>query len=206
MINCNSVSISFNKQAIVQDFSCHIKTSEKAILHGNSGSGKSSLIKAIMGFTPYSGEISVNKTIVSPETIHAIRSQIFYLHQNIHFHEETVQHTIQSICAFQNNSINYTEHTISKVLHSCFLDKSILLQDIRSLSGGERQRIGLCIGILLNKPVWLLDEPFNGLDDDAKTVCTQLISKIDASMIIVTHDKNWDSKSFTQINLNGRSR
>jgi len=203
MITCNSVSISFKKEAIVQNFSCHIKTSEKAILHGNSGSGKSSIIKAIMGFTPYSGEISVNETIVSPETIHAIRSQIFYLHQNIHFHEGTVQHTIQSICAFRHNSGNCDEHTISKVLHSCFLHKGILLQKINSLSGGERQRIGLCIGILLNKPIWLLDEPFNGLDDHTKTACVQLISKINASMIIITHDKNWDSKSFTQINLNG---
>ncbi|MDA3883397.1 MAG: ATP-binding cassette domain-containing protein [Bacteroidales bacterium] len=203
MINCNSVTISFNKQAIVHDFSCHIKTSEKAILHGNSGSGKSSIIKAIMGFTPYSGEISVNDTIVSPETIHAIRSQIFYLHQNIHFHEETVQHTIESICAFQHNSINCDEHTILKVLHSCFLHKSILLQNISSLSGGERQRIGLCIGILLNKPIWLLDEPFNGLDEDTKTACVQHILEIDASMIIVTHDKSWDSKLFTQIDLNG---
>ena len=48
------------------------------------------------------------------------------------------------------------------------LGNEILDQDMQKLSGGEKQRLGLLVGFMLNRPVWLLDEPTSSLDEQLR--------------------------------------
>ncbi|MCK5541738.1 MAG: ATP-binding cassette domain-containing protein [Desulfobacterales bacterium] len=68
------------------------------------------------------------------------------------------------------------------------LDDAIFSQTIKELSGGERQRIGLLICFLLDRPVWLLDEPTAAIDDHMKKKVADYILDQDRTIIIISHD------------------
>jgi putative ABC transport system ATP-binding protein len=78
-------------------------------------------------------------------------------------------------------------------------------QEIQNLSGGERQRLGLVIGRLIKRPIWLLDEPVSALDNDNKILIAKMLSKLNATVIIVSHDDVWNFEPFKIHNINGRS-
>ncbi|MFO7868065.1 MAG: ABC transporter ATP-binding protein [Bacteroidales bacterium] len=201
MITLHGISLSFGNKNIITDFSCHINKHEKVVIQGQSGSGKSSIIKSIMGLVSYTGTIHINNTLLNSDTIRELRSHIFYAHQNIHFHEGTVRETIEYIGSFAANNADLEPQKINEMLETCNLAPDILDQPIESVSGGEKQRIGIGIGILLEKPIWILDEPLSGLDINNKYHIMHILEHITATMLIVSHDTEWNNDFFTKITI-----
>jgi len=107
VVYVNNISISYDKKAVVKNLSFEICKGEKAVITGESGKGKSSILNALLGFVPISsGEISFSDKKVSAENIAAIRSKIAWLPQETALYFESVNEIIHSLFNLNVNKPN----------------------------------------------------------------------------------------------------
>jgi putative ABC transport system ATP-binding protein len=199
MISFEKVSHGIGNTAIFSDMNLVVKKSEKVLILGKSGMGKTSLFRLLLGFEqPQSGQICVNGLDLNKDHIHEIRQQIFYLSQDIDLKEGIIRKLIEDIWEF-NFSKELPQEELNRQLGFLELSPSILHKRTRDLSGGERQRIGLLLGFLLDRPIWLLDEPTSALDDVMKKKIATKILSLDKTCVIISHDHGWQDNSIIRI-------
>lgn len=165
------------------------------LIKNRSGSGKTTLFKTALGITEISsGDIIVDRIKLTPEDINHVRSKIFYLDQDVNLPELTVDELLKEVYHYKSNRDKKLNRDYLSELFDMFkLDESHLYTNTRELSGGERQRVGLIIGFLLKRPLWLLDEPTSALDQELKDLVASEVSKLDTTALIISHDSCWDS-------------
>lgn len=199
MIQYESICLSYQGKPVFSDFNLDICETDKILLQGKSGAGKTTLFRLVLGFeTADSGRVLFNNQEISKKNIQDIRRSIFYLSQDIdlqHGIVETVIHEILRANAIPDNTD--TKETFLDLLE---LPAKVFRQNINRLSGGERQRVGLLIGFLLDRPVWLLDEPTSALDDIMKLKLADIICAQEKTVAIISHDEVWQQQ--TSITLN----
>ncbi len=195
MIILNSVFLERKQKKIFSNLNLRVLKNEKLLIQGNSGVGKTTLLKVLLGFEAIdSGRVYVNHLPVDPLHIKNIRGLIFYLSQDIDLKTGVVSEFLDEIIfTHTGNALNSFQ--IEKWLSFLELDKTVLNQDSRDLSGGERQRVGWLIGFLLDRPVWLLDEPTSALEGDMKKRLMQKIFGMEKTLIIISHDDVWHQDS-----------
>ncbi|MCP3899062.1 MAG: ATP-binding cassette domain-containing protein [Desulfobacteraceae bacterium] len=188
MIKLESVFLKQNNKEIFSDLNFFVKKNQKVLIQGKSGIGKTTLFRILLGFeTVDKGKVHFNDLDIIKENIKTIRQQIFYLSQDIDLKNEKVSYLLDEI--WENNSLKKTDKTQFKNIQKFLdLDDQILSQNIKELSGGERQRIGLLICFLLDRPVWLLDEPTSAIDDKMKKKVADYILDQEKTIIIISHD------------------
>ena len=204
MIQFIGTTIRYEKEQPVREFNLEVSKGEKAVFTGPSGSGKSSLLNALMGFVPLAyGEIRINNQLLSPATINKIRQEISYLPQELSLDLDTVGDLIYYPFEFKNNRhLKPDKHKINEVLKLLLLDESILSKKLSEVSGGQKQRLGLASVVLLNKPIMILDEPTSALDDDSAVAVAKLIGSFKKTTVIsASHDLRWIELMDTQIKL-----
>ncbi len=188
MIQFESVFLKQNDKEIFSNFNLLVQQDQKILIKGKSGIGKTTLFKILLGFeTIDKGKVHFNSLDITKEHIKTIRQQIFYLSQDIDLKDEKVSCLMDEI--WENNSLNKLDKTQFENLKKFLdLDDAIFNQTIKELSGGERQRVGLLICFLLDRPVWLLDEPTAAIDDKMKKKVADYILDQDKTIIIISHD------------------
>lgn len=198
MIDFTSVSLTHKQKTIFANLDLEIVKHEKRLIVGPSGKGKTSLLKLALGFErPEKGEIKVNRLPVNPENIHSIREQIFYLSQDVDLPNEILFNFLSNLFPEAKNGIDTV--LLGDLLSFFELDEDILNQHTTDLSGGERQRVGLLIGFLLDRPIWLLDEPTAALDSRLKEKVVSKIITMNKTMIIISHDSVWQNNDIVAI-------
>ncbi len=193
MIEFDSIRITFGGKPLFQEFSLKVHKGEKVLLSAPSGKGKSTLMRALLGFQAIDdGEIRVDNRILSKETIYQIRTQIAYVSQDVELGQETAELLIESVFNFKENRRISPSREICKTLGMDFgLGEDFLSKKVSQFSGGERQRLGLLICVLLKRPIWILDEITSGLD---KTLKEQIVNKVlsgEETVLITSHDDIW---------------
>ena len=191
MIRFERVSLERGGKQIFSGLNLEVKSNEKLLIRGKSGIGKSILLKTLLGFERIdSGRVIINNREVSPSHIREIRRQIFYLSQDIDLKNETTSLLVEEILSYHPQ-----KHDPIKPLKSMMqfleMDDILLTRKTEELSGGERQRLGLLIGFLLDRPIWLLDEPTSALEEKMKKKLVQYILDLNRTMIVVSHDRVW---------------
>ncbi|PAT00988.1 hypothetical protein CI105_09065, partial [Candidatus Izimaplasma bacterium ZiA1] len=118
-----------------------------SILKANNGTGKTTLLKAIFKLIDYEGKIVIN----SDNIAYLMENPIFPLHLSV------------------SKFINLISDDVdkSKIFINMFNMEDKTDEVIGNLSKGMRQKLNLIVILSLNKNVYLLDEPFDGLDDDS---------------------------------------
>ena len=157
-----------------------LEQGERLALIGPSGSGKSTLLRLIAGLEePTSGAIELNGVAI---------------HRKLP-HERGIGFLPQSPALYPQLSVRENLHVVSKSIDDAveLLRLQTLLERKPSeLSGGEGQRVALAKLWLRRASVWLLDEPFRGLDsmirDEIRADLLLLLMQTAATMICVTHD------------------
>ena len=160
MIEISNLSFARGNFLIFKDVSFAVNSGEILILRGPNGKGKTTLLSNIIQLLdPLSGEVKYQGIKVDSY----IASQCFlYLGEN-HF-------------AYDQLSLNQNiDYWLS--IHNVTFNKTIRDQSIRYLFGelnlnkkfyqlsfGQKKKLQLLLLMLVNKPIWLLDDPFNGLD------------------------------------------
>lgn len=196
ILSIKHIQKSFGEKQVHKDVSFDLYQGETLGLLGNSGTGKSVLLRSLIGIeTADSGEIYFKGQRIDQlkeEELFEIRTQISYSFQyNALFDSDSVFENI-AYPLFEHTKLNEDEiqKKVSHVLKEVNLSgtESLLPSD---LSGGMQKRAGIARSIVLDPAIILYDEPTAGLDPiNVENVC-DLINKFKAkgiSSILCTHD------------------
>ena len=186
IISISNLSLSFNDQTILSNLSFDIDQGESLVILGGSGSGKSVLVKTIIGLlTPDSGSIKVNTKSKSKFGVLFQNSALF-----------------DYVTVWENISFNYKKRfNISrkeakqlaiKKLNDVGLEENIADMFPIELSGGMKKRVALARAIAHNPEIIILDEPTSGLDPIMSDIVNEIIIKLsrdlNPTIITITHD------------------
>lgn len=165
---------------ILENFNLSIREGETLAIIGESGSGKSSLAKLLMGFySVNSGGIAIGGKNMGDLTLKEIREMIAYVPQETALFNTSIKENIRY------GNPNATDEQIIAAAQAAYADGFILEQPqgyetivgergIR-LSGGQCQRIGIARAILKNAPILILDEATSALDSESEAFIKQAI-------------------------------
>lgn len=197
-IEFRNVELSFDDQIILDKVSFHVRKGETKIVLGGSGSGKSTIIKLILGLLkPDAGEIIIDGENISDFDDHElmrIRKKIGMVFQEgALFDSLSVYDNVAYRLIEENVDAEEIDHEVKRMLSFVDLDDAIDKMPIE-LSGGMRRRVGIARALVGNPNIILFDEPTAGLDPPtARTIC-ELAIKLrdleDVSSIFVTHEMN----------------
>jgi len=191
MIQFESVYLARKDKKIFSGLDMIIRENEKVLIQGKSGIGKTTFFKVLLGFENIdNGSVKFNGYRIDKAHIKKIRSQIFYLSQDVDLMNNKVNILVDEILA-ANHKETLSKSGPEQYFSLLDLDHKILKQEIKDLSGGERQRIGLLICFLLDRPVWLLDEPTSALDEGLKKRLSGYILAQRKTIVIISHYDIW---------------
>jgi len=196
-VEVKHLHISFGKDDVLMDLNLTLKKGENLVVLGKSGSGKSVLIKCIIGLiTPDEGTIMVQGNNISEQddkSLNLIRSKVGFLFQSAALYDSmTVRENLEFPLRRQNTIkgkklISLVEDALENVGLLDVIDKMP-----SELSGGMRKRVGLARTLILKPEIMLYDEPTTGLDPITSNEISSLIlhvqKKYKTSSIIITHD------------------
>ena len=173
-------------RTLLKNISICISSGSSLAIVGQSGSGKSTFAKAILGLVEvHSGVIRVDSNILTNDTIRTLRDIVGYVPQETFLFDRSVKDNV-----FGNAFVDPNE--MIKILKASGVDdyEIILECNSNSLSGGEKQRVSFARAIARHPGVIILDEPTSSLDKKTKSALSTAIYTIlkDATRIIVTHD------------------
>ena len=177
-------------------FDMRVEAGQTACLQGESGCGKTSLLKACIGLVDVAqGSIVVDGLRMNAATLTELRRRVAYLPQELALPAETVKEMVEMPFALAaNEARRYALKQLPDELERLGLTADLLERRTASLSGGQRQRIMLCVAVLLGKQLLLLDEPTRALDPDAARIVCEYISaycrRTGAAALMVSHDED----------------
>jgi phospholipid/cholesterol/gamma-HCH transport system ATP-binding protein len=198
VIEIDNLKISFGKQAVLKDVSLQLFNGENLVVLGKSGSGKSVLIKCIVGLLNFDGgSINVlgeNVRDLKPEGLGELRKKIGFLFQSGALYDSmTVKQNLEFPLRRIRKNLTQQEmdEKINEVLENVGLSDALNKMPSQ-LSGGMRKRISLARTIVVDPLIMLYDEPTTGLDpvtsDEISLLINEVQKKYKTSSIIITHD------------------
>ncbi|MBC3888037.1 ATP-binding cassette domain-containing protein [Acetobacterium paludosum] len=201
LVEYRNIDLKFDERTIISGFNLEINKNEKVLLSAPSGSGKTSLVKMLLGFViPNNGEIFVDEMKLSGDTVNLIRKKIAYVSQDADIPKGIVGEVFDEVFKFQaNRHLKYTKEHLIKWLDDFLLPSDTIEKDVNSLSGGERQRLAIIMGILLDRDILILDEITTGLDLELKKKIVDILLCYDKTILIVTHDDIYHGRGLTEV-------
>jgi phospholipid/cholesterol/gamma-HCH transport system ATP-binding protein len=196
MIQLDQVYKSFGSQKVLQGLSFEVAQGESLVIMGPSGSGKSVILKHIIGLlSPDQGKVQVKGQVVSelaPSELRQLRRDMGYLFQH--------SALINWLSVFENialplretTSLNQTEIS-DKVEYVLSLVNLAQATDKfpGELSGGMQKRVGLARALVTDPQVILYDEPEAGLDPEMSASISRMMQRLrhelNTTSVTVTH-------------------
>jgi phospholipid/cholesterol/gamma-HCH transport system ATP-binding protein len=189
---------SFGTKHVLKDFSLQVLRGENVVVIGKSGSGKSVLIKCMVGLLyPDSGTVKVlgqNIPDLDRDALDRVRVKIGFLFQNSALYDSmTVRENLEFPMRrhWFHKEPEEVNAVIEEALTNVGLAHTIDMMP-SELSGGMRKRIGLARTLILKPDIVLYDEPTTGLDPITGREIVHLImelkKKYHTSSIVITHD------------------
>jgi len=193
IIQFDHVSVSAHEKTILSDISFTLSSGEKAVLCGKSGSGKSSVLKTLLGLLPIKlGTVYFQQIPLTSASVQTIRSCAAYIGQEPMLGADNVRDALLLPFQFKaHRGHQPTEAQLIEVLQRLKLPADILKQQSSRISGGEKQRIALARGLLLGKTLYLLDEVTSALDAESKQAVFEVFSDPALTVLSVAHDPEW---------------
>ncbi len=198
VIEIKNLKKRFDSQTVLKDVSLKLNDGENLVILGKSGSGKSVLIKCIVGLLMQDeGSINVlgeDLAALNHDGLNEIRKKIGFLFQSGALYDSM---TVKQNLEFPLRRIkkNLTEAQIDEKVKEVLANVGLsdALDKMPSqLSGGMRKRISLARTLVVDPLIMLYDEPTTGLDPVTSNEISQLINEVQkkykTSSIIITHD------------------
>jgi phospholipid/cholesterol/gamma-HCH transport system ATP-binding protein len=189
---------SFANKHVLRDINLTVNKGENLVVLGKSGTGKSVLIKCIIGLMdPDEGNMVIlgrNIFGLKEKELIEIRKKIGFLFQSGALYDSmTVRENLEFPLRRQVRSTSKEEMNllVKEALENVGLSETIDMST-SELSGGMRKRLGLARTLILKPEIMLYDEPTTGLDPITSKEISSLIlevqKKYNTSSIIITHD------------------
>lgn len=198
VIELDNVSLAFD-QPILEDISFSAKEGETIVVVGESGTGKSTMLKLILRLLiPETGRVLIDGddiTHLSFEDALKVRQKMGMVFQGAALFDsltvhENVAYPLREHTELEDDEV---EDRVREKLQFVDLDPDEVLDKLPSeLSGGMRKRVGIARGMANDPEIMLYDEPTSGLDPLTTGTITRLILKLQRELrvtsIVVSHD------------------
>lgn len=170
-----------------------IKKGQITTLIGESGGGKTTILRLLNKMiSPTDGEIMFQNKALGKINSVSHRQQVTMLSQNPIVFDGNIKENLIAGFEFQGRQIP-NDTTLNEVLKRVQLKKN-LMDSVERLSGGEKQRLALGRVLLLDSPIYLLDEPSSALDDSTEKLIIEMFTEFakenNKTLIMVTHSKD----------------
>ena len=191
-LSCENLELELEKKKILKDISLEVRSGEILVLLGESGCGKSSLLKAMLGLYP----LSKGKIFFQGKEI-----------QNLPSHKRGISVVFQDLRLFphlnvgENVGFSLELQKVPKTERRKRVEELLKLvqlegyseRRIDSLSGGQMQRVAIARALAMNENILFLDEPFSALDPNLRRemgdFLLELQRKENLTVVLVTHDQ-----------------
>lgn len=176
---------------VLKHIDLHVNPGEHVALLGQTGCGKSTLLQLLTRAWDADGSIKLNDQPLADYAESTLRQMMTVVSQRVHIFNNTLRENLRM--ASPHSSDAELMSALEAVdLHTLLEGEGLnawLGEGGRQLSGGEQRRLGLARGLLHNAPLWLLDEPTEGLDAETERHILALLRKhcLGKTLILVTH-------------------
>jgi len=197
MIKIENISKSFGDFVVLKNVNLEISKGETLVILGKSGTGKSVLLRIIIGLLePDQGSIFINNyniTKINTKQLNQIRKKIGFLFQNSALYDSLSVRENLEFALRDRKDLSYKDITerVEKYLDAVKLIEAIDKMP-SELSGGMRKRVALARALIIEPEIILYDEPTTGLDPITTREISYLISevqkKFNLTSVVVTHD------------------
>lgn len=192
-IEIHDLTVSYHRKPVLWGIDCEIPEGEMTAIIGPNGAGKSTLMKAMLGLIPQAS----GHTLFWGKTIDAMRSKISYMPQRESVDWDFPITVEQVVMMGRNQSIGLfkkpraADHLlVSQALHQVGLE-SFSKRQIAELSGGQQQRVFLARALVQDADVYLMDEPFAGVDIGTEQMIMNVLQSMKQAgktIIAIHHD------------------
>ena len=199
MIEVNNLSFARGNVLIYKDINFKIYPGELLLVSGANGVGKTTLLSNIVNFTdPLEGNVSYRGSSIDNHI--ASESFLYIGENNFAYDTLTLNQNIDYWLSVHN--VNFDKSIKDKSVKFLFQELS-LNKKFYQLSFGQKKKLQLLLLMLVNKPVWVLDDPFNGLDMQSILKINHLFEKKieNKGIIIVTSHQNIILKNYKTLEL-----
>ena len=184
VISIKGLCKSFEDKKVLEDLYLDIRYGESTALIGNNGSGKSTIIKTLLGeIIPEKGEVKLGAN-----------AKIGYLPQNVGFNNEE----LTVLEAFRED-ITILEGPARGILAKFLFYGESVFKKVKNLSGGEKSRLKLCKLIQNDINLLILDEPTNHLDIDSREMLEEALTEFRGTILFISHDRFFINKLAARI-------
>jgi phospholipid/cholesterol/gamma-HCH transport system ATP-binding protein len=189
---------SFGDRDVLKGVNLDLYESENLVILGRSGTGKSVLIKCMVGLIkPDSGSINILERDIfklTPKELNQLRLEIGFSFQGSALYDSmTIRENLEF--PLKRNLGIYDKNKLKAMVSDALEDVGLLHtidQTPAELSGGMKKRVGIARTLILKPKIMLYDEPTSGLDPITSMEINELIlsvrEKYKTSSIIITHD------------------
>ena len=191
ILKIEDLTLSYANQKVLKDVNLELSKGERVSILGESGSGKSSLLRCIAGFEPVNnGKIFIKNKLVSSNNLMIPtekRNVGMVAQEKALFPHLTVKKNISFVIERKKN-----KDEVVTELTNLFKITNLIDKFPRQISGGEQQRVAFARSLAPSPNLLMLDEPFSALDNELKQELYYELDKIfdkqELSILLVTHD------------------
>lgn len=181
-------------KCLFSDASLSLNGGELVVLEGPSGSGKSSLLRQLVGLDPAEhAERSLDGAVLGGPRLPQWRARVTLLAQDAPILPGTIRSNLEIGFRLAAGRTRQPDPGLrDQLMKAVDLGSLPEDRDAASLSGGERHRLALVRGLLWDPPVLVADEPLSGLDPERAEICFRLLrdqaARPDRAVLCVLHD------------------
>ena len=214
ILEVNHLSVAYDDTVVLKDVSFQIEQGTMTAIVGPNGAGKSTLVKAMLGLVPLvegTIELTLDTKTVSAyggAKTNSIYNHIAYVPQTstvdwdypITVFEVVLMGTYRRLGWFKRPGKRERDEATKALQTVGMLDYA--QRSISQLSGGQQQRVFLARALVENQEVYLLDEPFKGIDKTTESVLVKIMKEMQAAgktLLIVHHNLQTLEAYFDQV-------
>ena len=194
MVRLDNVSKQYGARVALHPLTLEFARGETTALIGGSGSGKSTVLRTIVGLVrPDTGRVAIDGETLTDDNAERLRHGLGYVIQEGGlFPHLTCAQNVGLLARYLRWATPAIDERIEALRKIVAIPPDLLARYPQQLSGGQRQRVGLMRALMLDPKLLLLDEPLGALDPvtryELQDELKAIFEKLGKTVIIVTHD------------------